>query len=143
MTRTRYKTEVKLFAINERAKGKKWSIIRQEIEKQFGVKAPTVRGMEKWEKTLDREAITSELMKDVQAQIPKQIDSAQIQVAQGLLPVLFTARDAGKDVETAAWRWFFQWVEGYLGRERFKQMIDEYFTATNITTPDTKEETTL
>ena len=141
MTRTRYKTEVKLFAINERAKGKRWQAIQKDIQENFNVPAPTVRGMEKWGKSLDREAITSELMKDVKEQLPKTANAAQMQVAQGLLPVLFTAREAGQDVEASAWKWFFKWMEDYLGRERFKQLIDEYFASSSSTSINSIKET--
>ena len=53
MTRARYKTEVKLFALNERAEGKGWQIIRQRIQERFNVPPPTVRAMEKWQKKFE------------------------------------------------------------------------------------------
>ncbi len=127
MTRTRFKTEVKLFALNERAEGKGWQIIRQHIEERFNVHPPTVRAMEKWRKSINRETITAELMKDAKKEVPKIQAQAQMVVAQNLLPVLLAARDAGQDIEAAAWMWFFQWIEGWLGRERFKRMTKEYF----------------
>jgi len=40
MTRARYKTEVKLFALNERAEGKKWAIIQDRIKERFNVNRP-------------------------------------------------------------------------------------------------------
>ena len=127
MTRARYRTEVKLFALNERAEGKGWQIIRQRIQERFNVPPPTVRAMEKWQKSLNRETITAELMKDAKQQLPKVQSAVQMEVGQGLLPVLLKAKDAGEDMEAAAWNWFFQWMENWLGRERFKQLIDEYF----------------
>lgn len=126
MTRARYKTEVKLFAINERAEGKGWSIIRQRMKEKFNVEPPTVRAMEKWQKTLNRESIAAELMKDAKAQMPTIGAEVQMEVGRNLLPVLSKAREAGEDMETAAWKWFFQWAETYLGRERFGRMVDEY-----------------
>ena len=128
MTRARYKTEVKLFALNERAEGKGWQIIRQRIGERFNVEPPTVRAMEKWKKSLNPEAITAELMKDAKAEIPKIGAAVEIEVAQNLLPVLLKAREAGIDMETAAWKWFFQWIERWLGRERFRNLITEYFS---------------
>jgi len=143
MTRARFKTEVKLFAINERADGKRWQIIRQHIQERFNVPPPTVRAMEKWEKSLNRETITAELMKDVKGQLPKVEAAAQMQVAQNLLPVLFKAKEAGQDMETAAWKWFFQWVETWLGRERFKHLIEEYFAEQKGSLASTTKETKI
>jgi len=128
MTRARYKTEVKLFALNERSQGKGWQIIRQRIRERFNVEPPTVRAMEKWQKSLNPETITAELMKDAKAEIPKIGAAVQMEVAQNLLPVLLKAREAGVDMETAAWKWFFQWIERWLGRERFEQLVKEYFS---------------
>jgi len=127
MARIRYATEVKLFALGERAEGKGWQIIRQRIEERFNVPPPTVRAMEKWKKSLNREGIIAELMKDTKQQLPKMERDAQKEVAQNLIPVILSARDAGEDMETATWMWFFQWIEKWLGRDRFKQMIDDYF----------------
>jgi len=124
----RYATEVKLFALSERAEGKGWQIIRQRITERFNVPPPTVRAMEKWKKSLNREGIIAELMKDAKQQLPKTERDAQQEVAKNLIPVILSAKEAGEDMETAAWMWFFQWIEKWLGRERFKKMIDDYFT---------------
>ncbi len=140
MTRARFKTEVKLFAINERAKGQRWQIIRQNIEEKFKVTAPTVRAMEKWGKSLNRETINAEIMKDVKGQWAKAESEAQIEVAQNLLPVLSKAREAGEGMEAAAWRWFFQWAETYLGKERFKNLVTEYLSEGKNTPADSTEE---
>ncbi|HEY90514.1 MAG TPA: hypothetical protein G4O07_01650 [Dehalococcoidia bacterium] len=123
----RYATEVKLFALSERAEGKGWQIIRQRITERFNVPPPTVRAMEKWKKSLNREGIIAELMKDTKKQMPGMERNAQQVVAQNLIPVILSAKDAGEDMETAAWMWFFQWIEKWLGRDRFKKMIDDYF----------------
>ena len=64
MTRARYKTEVKLFALNERAEGKKWAIIQDRIKERFNVNPPGIRVMEKWKTSLNSESIRAELMKD-------------------------------------------------------------------------------
>ena len=143
MTRARYKTEVKLFALNERTEGKGWKIIRQRIQERFNVKPPTVRAMEKWGKNINRETITAELMKDAKEQMPKIEAAAQMQVAQNLLPVLFKAKEAGQDMETAAWKWFFQWVETWLGRERFKALIEEYFAEQKVSLASMPKETKI
>ena len=82
--------------------------------------------MEKWKKSINRESIAAELMKDTKEQLPRMERDAQQEVAQNLIPVLLSARDAGQDMETAAWMWFFQWIEKWLGRDRFKQMIGDY-----------------
>lgn len=140
MTRPRYKTELKLFALNERADGKGWQIIRQRITERFNVPPPTVRAMEKWQKSLNRETIAAELMKDAKQDGPKIQARAQITVAQGLLPVLLTARDAGQDAETAAWMWFFNWIEGWLGREKFDRLVTQYRSERKSTSAsETKE----
>lgn len=128
MTRARFKTEVKLFAQNERSEGKGWKKIQQRIKEKFNVEPPTVRAMEKWMKSLNRETIAAELMKDVKQQLPKIEEEVQMEVAQGLLSVLLNARKAGEDMETASWKWFFQWIDTWLGREKFKRLVEEYFS---------------
>jgi len=50
------------------------------------------------------------------------------------------AGEAGDDMEAAAWKWFFQWAENYLGRERFKSLVTEYLSQQqNIPDSPTKE----
>jgi hypothetical protein len=140
MTRPRFRTEVKLFALNERSEGKGWQIIRQRIKERFNVEPPTVRAMEKWKKSLNPETITAELMKDARQQLPKIQAAVEIEVGQNLLPVLLKARDAGVDMETAAWKWFFQWIERWLGRERFRNLVTEYFSEGKNTQADVTKE---
>ena len=143
MTRARYKTEVKLFALNERSEGKGWQIIRQRIKERFNVEPPTVRAMEKWQKSLNPETITAELMKDTKAQIPKIGAAVQMEVGQNLLPVLLKAREAGEDMETAAWKWFFQWIETWLGPQRFERLVTEYLAERKNTSASAIKETTI
>jgi len=143
MTRARFKTELKLFALNERAAGKRWPIIQQNIQERFHVPPPTVRAMEKWGKSLNRESITSEMMKDVKAQLPKIEATAQMEVGQSLFPVILKAKESGKDMEAAAWTWFFQWMEAWLGREKFKLYIYEYFKKRESPSPNETQETKL
>ncbi len=143
MTRARFKTEVKLFALNERAEGKRWPIIRQHIEERYKIPPPTVRAMEKWSKSLDRESISAEMMKDVKAQLPKIQATAQMEVGQRLLPVILQAKESGQDMEAAAWRWFFQWMENWIGREKFISLINEYLSEpvkhSTVGTEETKQ----
>ena len=89
---------------------------------------------------MNQETITAELMKDAKEQLPKIEAEAQMEVGQNLLPVLLKAREAGEDMETAAWKWFFQWVETWLGRERFKHLIEEYFAEQKGSSAETTEE---
>jgi len=126
MTRARYKTEVKLFALNERAEGKGWKIIQQHIQEKYKVKAPTVRAMEKWKKSINKDSITAELMKDVDENLPKMEMEAKASVTKNLLPVLLSAQAAGRDIDTAAWKWFFQSIESWIGQERFEHLVTEY-----------------
>jgi hypothetical protein len=141
MTGARYKTEVKLFALNERSQGKGWKIIRQSIRERFSVEPPTVRAMEKWQKTINVENISAELEKDIKAQIPKFGADVQIQVAQNLLPVLAKAREVGEDMEMAAWDWFFSWAENYLGKEKFMRLVRNYINKQEPAPGSSLEET--
>jgi ferritin-like metal-binding protein YciE len=128
MTRPKFKTEIKLFSLTERSQGKGWQKIRQHIGDKFNVEPPTVRAMQKWQKTINPETIYDELLRETKQQIPRIGAEVQIQVAQNLLPVLSKAREAGEDMETAAWRWFFQWAESYLGKDRFIHLVTDYLS---------------
>lgn len=122
----RFKTEVKLFVLDERAQGKGWKIISQGIKGKFNIDPPTVRAMQKWEKNLDRMALTAELMKDIKGEMPVIETEAQVRFAQDLMPILWNARDAGQDMELAGWKWFLHFIDGRLGSQRFERMISEY-----------------
>ncbi len=122
----RFKTEVKLFVLDERAQGKGWKIISQGIKGKFNIDPPTVRAMQKWEKNLDRMTLTAEIMKDIKGEMPVIQTEAQVRFAQDLMPILWHARDAGQDMELAGWKWFLHFIDVRLGRQRFKSMIDEY-----------------
>lgn len=123
----RFRTEVKLFAISEHAEGKNWPTIRRRIQEKFNLEAPGTRAMQQWEKTLDRQAIAAEITKDIRKQLPQSAQQAELQLIQNAIPVLSKARDTGQDVEKALWKWFFQWVDSIVGREKFKSLIEEYF----------------
>ena len=127
MTRARYKTEVKLFALNERAEGKKWAIIQDRIKERFNVNPPGIRVMEKWKTSLNSESIRAELMKDANEELPKLETEAKTKVMENLLPVLLSAQSAGKDMESAAWKWFFESIENLIGLEKFERYATEYF----------------
>ncbi len=122
----RYKTEVKLFVLDERAQGKGWKIISQGIKGKFNIDPPTVRAMQKWETNLDRMALTAELMKDIKGEMPVIAKEAQVRFAQDLMPILWNARDVGQDMELAGWKWFLHFIDGRLGTQRFERMINEY-----------------
>ena len=122
----RFKTEVKLFVLGERAEGKGWKVIRERIRERFKIEPPTVRAMQKWEKNLDRMALTAELMKDFKGEMPVIETEAQVRFAQDLMPILWNARDAGQDMELAGWKWFLHFIDGRLGNQRFERMISEY-----------------
>lgn len=122
----RFKTEVKLFVLDERAQGKGWKIISQGIKGKFNIAPPTVRAMQKWETNLDRMALTAELMKDIKGEMPVIETEAQVRFAQDLMPILWNARDAGQDMELAGWKWFLHFIDGRLGSQRFERMISEY-----------------
>jgi len=122
----RYKTEVKLFVLDERAQGKGWKIISQGIKGKFNIDPPTVRAMQKWETNLDRMALTAELMKDIKGEMPVIETEAQVRFAQDLMPILWNAKDAGQDMELAGWKWFLHFIDGRLGTQRFERMINEY-----------------
>ena len=122
----RFKTEVKLFVLDERAQGKGWKIISQGIKGKFNIDPPTVRAMQKWEKNLDRMALTAELMKDIKGEMPVIETEAQVRFAQDLMPILWNAKDAGQDMELAGWKWFLHFIDGRLGSQRFERMISEY-----------------
>jgi len=124
----RFKTDVKLFVLNERAEGKGWKVIRERIRERFKIEPPTVRAMQKWEKKLDRAALSAELMKDIKGEMPAIQAEAQVRFAQELLPVLWKARDAGEDMELVGWKWFLHFIDGRLGSQRFERMVSDYMS---------------
>ena len=82
--------------------------------------------MQKWEKNLDRTALGREFIKDMEKQMPAIEDEARRRTAEGLLPVLWSARDAGQDMELAGWKWFLQFMEEELGSSKFEYVVKEY-----------------
>ena len=122
----RFGTQVKLFVLDSRAEGKGWKIIKEGIKGKFNIEPPTVRAMQKWERNLDRAALSQELMKEVEKATPAIGAEARQRLAEGLLPVLWQARDAGEDMELAGWKWFLSVVESHLGSFKFEYIIREY-----------------
>lgn len=122
----RYKANVKIHALDERAKGKKWKQIQRTIKDKFNVEPPTVRAMQKWEKKLDRVALSHELMKEAERQMPATKLEVSQRLAQGLIPLLLEAKDAGEDVELSGWKWFLSLIETQLGSAKFEYIISEY-----------------
>ena len=100
----RFRTDIKLFVLNERAEGKGWRAVKERIRERFNIEPPTVRAMQKWEKKLDRAALSREIMKEIEIATPAIGAEARQRLAQGLLPVLWQARDAGQDSELAGWK---------------------------------------
>jgi hypothetical protein len=47
-------------------------------------------------------------------------------MAEGLIPVLWRARDAEEDMEQEGWFWFFSLVERQLGSEKFDRFLSKY-----------------
>jgi len=82
--------------------------------------------MQKWEKELNREGLT----RAVEQQIREEAKAAKKYVVNNiigdLLPILWEAEAAGKNVEYASWRWFFSVVESTLGWDKFRMIAEKY-----------------
>ncbi|MBM3120188.1 MAG: hypothetical protein FJ006_11710 [Chloroflexi bacterium] len=124
----RFKIDVKLFVLDERAEGKGWKRIKERIRQKFNIEPPTIRAMQKWEKKLDRAALSAEFVKDVKREMPAMGAEAQVSFAQELLPILWKARDAGEDMELAGWKWFLHFIDTRLGSNGFERLITEYMS---------------
>lgn len=122
----RFATQVKLFVLDSRGEGKGWRMITKGIKEKFSIEPPTVRAMQKWEKNLDRAALNQELLKEMEKATPAIGAEARQRLAEGLLPVLWQAKDAGEDMELAGWKWFLSLVESQLGSSKFEYIIGEY-----------------
>lgn len=124
----RFKTDVKLFVLNERSEGKGWKVIKERIRQRFNIEPPTTRAMQKWEKSLDRAALNAELLKDIKGEMPVIESEAQLRFAQDLLPTLWKAREAGQDMELAGWKWFLHFIDNRLGNQGFDRLVNEYMS---------------
>jgi hypothetical protein len=126
VTRTKFKTEIKMYALNERKKGVKWGMIRESIQKIYEVKPPTIRAMEKWEKNLDSDSVYSDLLSETKKKLPQMQKDIEFEMAQSMFPVVKQAKETGGDMEAATWKWFFNWAENYIGKEKFINLTKEY-----------------
>ena len=122
----RFSAEVKLFALDERRLGKRWKEVRQGIEEKFRIPPPSLRALEKWQKTLDREKLGQLLIEESRKTLPIIETTVLQQMATGLIPILWQARDAGEDMELEVWLWFFSVIERQLGSAKFEQFLKEY-----------------
>jgi hypothetical protein len=123
----RYSLEVKLFALEKRRDSSGWEGVRQAIKERFDIEPPTVRAMQRWEKQLaTREDLSKALTEDAKKKAEVAKTHTLTQVAGGLLPTLWVAKDAGEDIESAGWKWFFSIVENVLGSEKFKRFLGAY-----------------
>ena len=142
----RFTPQVKLHALDVRRSGKTWKQVQQSIIKTFGIDSPSIRVMEKWEKEIDREKLSRIIVDQTKKQLPKIELEARQQMLQGLMPLLWQARDAGADVELETWLWFFSLIERQLGSAKFDTFFSEYNSRrpkgvpTQDSTPETSSE---
>jgi len=117
---------VKLFAIENRRKGRAWGDIRKAIKTKFIIEPPTIRAMQKWEKELDREG----LIHAIEKKTTEEAEAAKKEVVKSLIgdlvPKLLEAKNAGEDIEYTSWKWFFSMVEATLGQDKFRSILDRY-----------------
>ena len=122
----RFTLQVKLYALDERHSGKAWKKVQQSIKEKFNTDPPSIRAMEKWEKSIDRDKLSQMIIEESRKTLPT-IEAASLQqMAAGLIPVLWKSRDAGGDMELEAWLWFFSVIERQLGFAKFEQFFSEY-----------------
>jgi len=123
----RYSLEVKLYALERRRESSGWGEVRRGIREKFEIEPPTVRAMQRWEKQLaTREDLSLALSEDARKKAEVAKMQTLTQVASGLLPNLWAAKDVGEDIESAGWKWFFSIVENVLGTEKFKRFLGAY-----------------
>ena len=123
----RYNLEVKLFALEKRRDSSSWEGVRRAIKERFDIEPPTIRAMQRWEKQLaTREDLSKALTEDAKKRAEVAKTQTLTQIAGGLLPTLWVAKDAGEDIESAGWKWFFSILENVLGSEKFKRFLGAY-----------------
>ena len=122
----RFNLTIKMHALDERNSGKSWKQVQDSIKQRFNLAPPTIRAMEKWEKEMGREKISQLLLDETKKGLPDAEASSLKEMAQGLVPVLWKARDAGANVELEGWMWFLSLIERQLGRSRFDEFLEEY-----------------
>jgi hypothetical protein len=67
-------------------------------------------------------------MKDLNKKLPQIEKDSQLEIAQNLIPILWKAQEEGQNSSDRGWIWFFGIIEGQLGKDRFKRLINEYFS---------------
>jgi hypothetical protein len=83
--------------------------------------------MQRWEKQLtNRDGLNQALSAEAKKKAEMTKMQLLTQVADGLLPHLWMAKDADADIESAGWKWFFSIVEKVLGSEKFNRFLNEY-----------------
>lgn len=122
----RFSAEVKLFALDERHSGKTWKEVQQNIKERFKIPPPSLRALEKWQKTLDREKLSQLIIDESRKALPVMEETTLQQMATGLIPILWRARDAGEDMELEAWLWFFSVIERQIGFAKLERFFSEY-----------------
>jgi hypothetical protein len=122
----RFPIEVKVFVIEKRRDGKEWSQIKQGIREKFSMEPPTVRAMQRWDKELDRAALSRALKDKAKKDAQAAKEQTVTMLAQDLLPTLWKAVDAGEDIEYSGWNWFFRLIETSLGTEKFQRFVNRY-----------------
>ena len=123
----KYAIEVRLFAVQRKAEGHSWDRVAEMVMQNFSLdQPPSRRQMTKWVKDLDREAINRALMEKAKKIAETTKGPVLTRVAEGLLPSLWQAMDAGEHIEYPGWRWFFSVVEATLGSIKFWRFIDRY-----------------
>ena len=122
----RFPIEVKAYVIEQRRDGKEWSEIKRGIQERLKMKPPTLRAMQRWDKDLDRAALSRALKEKVARDARDAKEQTVTMLAQDLLPTLWKAVDAGEDIEYSGWNWFFRLVETSLGTEKFERFIARY-----------------
>ncbi len=131
---TRYRSEVKLYVLEQRNKRNKpkWKALQEEIRKRFGIEPPTIRMMQKWENELDLNNLNAEFAKDMKRQMPDIQANAEINFANSLLPTIMNARKTGEDMEMTGWKWFLQFMEKQVGAEKFERIVHEYMESRQV-----------
>ncbi|HUU63988.1 MAG TPA: hypothetical protein VMX96_08770 [Dehalococcoidia bacterium] len=122
----RFTLHVKLYALDERRSGKPWKEVQKSIKEKFNTDPPSIRAMEKWEKGIDRDKLSQMIIEESRKTLPTIEEASLQQMASGLIPVLWKARDAGEDMELEAWLWFFKIIERQLGEAKFEYFFSKY-----------------
>ena len=124
----KFETQMKLYVLDSRKARVEWKTIVYNFKQKFGIDPPSIRAMQKWEALLDRTVLTAELMKDLDKKLPQIEKDSQLEIAQNLIPILWKAQEEGQNSSDRGWIWFFGIIEGQLGKDRFKRLINEYFS---------------